>query len=320
MTNESARPSAGRRKRPSPLLGRVTAFWSMARPLFLLGTVPLYLLGPAAAFRDGYAVRPWLVAGGLAVIWLVQLATHYNNEYRDFETDMATQVPTRVSGGSRVLIGGVVRPAAARAAGLASLFLAVAFTPVLILVLGAGYGAAALVATAIALGWYYSEPPPSLASRGLGELTIVVATALVTPEVGYYLQTSVLSGRLLLVSMPLWPVIFALRLATELPDIEADRLTGKRTLVVRLGTRTATRIHNVLLSLGWIALVTEAALVSSLTAGVAAAIAAPLLVASLWMSRLWKGEPAISAERMGLIDGFMVGGIAFVICLGLVLT
>ncbi len=125
MADKSLAGPGGTPGRPNVVLRYTHAFWAMGRPMFLCGTVPLYLLGAAAAYRDSYTIRASLLVAGLVFMWLVQLTTHYSNEYRDFRTDLATAVPTRMSGGSRVLIRGMVKPAAARWASLVSLFLAI---------------------------------------------------------------------------------------------------------------------------------------------------------------------------------------------------
>ena len=75
------------------------ALLAMGRPLFLVGTTPLYILGVAAAWNETESLHiPELVLG-FVLVWLVQLMTHYNNVYCDLETDRATGVSTCVSGG-----------------------------------------------------------------------------------------------------------------------------------------------------------------------------------------------------------------------------
>ena len=203
MLENSPLAGLGASKRLNMLAQYTYGFGAMGRPLFLLGTMPLYLLGVAMAHHDNYSAQPWLLTAGLVVMWLVQLTTHYNNEYRDLETDLATPVPTRISGGSRVLVRSLVKPAAARLASAVTFFLALSLAILSVLALGAGYAVLGLVAIGLLLGWYYSAPPLKLASRSIGEFAIVIAGCLLVPSLGYYLQASTLSPGLLLTTLPL---------------------------------------------------------------------------------------------------------------------
>ncbi|MEK7281443.1 MAG: prenyltransferase, partial [Chloroflexota bacterium] len=151
------------------LMNYLYALWAMGRPLFLLGALPLYMLGVSLAWNQGYRIRLSTLLSGLALTWLIQLATHYNNEYRDLPTDRAIETPTRVSGGSRVLVRGLVPAKAARFAGIITFALAVFIVLLLVFVLGAGYLTLLFAIVALIIGWGYSEPPLKLDSRGFGE-------------------------------------------------------------------------------------------------------------------------------------------------------
>ncbi|MBF8265589.1 MAG: menA [Dehalococcoidia bacterium] len=210
------------------------AYWAMARPLFLLGALPLYMLGISLAWHDGYKINLSTLLSGLALTWLVQLATHYNNEYRDLTTDRAVETPTRISGGSRVLVNRLVPVKAARFAGIIAFAMAVIVVLALVFVLGSGYLTLLFAGVALLIGWGYSEPPLKLDSRGLGEAVIVLLSCFLLPITAYYIQTSAFSLTLLRVSIPLALITFAVTLATEVPDVAADWATGKITLAVRM--------------------------------------------------------------------------------------
>jgi 1,4-dihydroxy-2-naphthoate octaprenyltransferase len=96
---------------------------------------------------------------GLLLVWLIQLMTHYNNEYCDLETGLVTDKPTRISGGSRVLPRRLVPRDTARIASVATLLLSVILAISLVLWMDVGILALAFTAIAIFLGWFYSAPP-----------------------------------------------------------------------------------------------------------------------------------------------------------------
>jgi 1,4-dihydroxy-2-naphthoate octaprenyltransferase len=95
------------------------------------------------------------------------------------------------------------------------------------------------------LAWAYNAPPLRLCGSGLGELdTALVVTGLV-PWLGFALQAPDLAGaRIALAAfVPAVLLQFAMLLAIEVPDAAGDAATGKRTLVVRLGARTAAKLY-----------------------------------------------------------------------------
>ena len=283
------------------------AFWAMARPLFLLGALPLYALGISFAWHEGYKINLSTLLSGLALTWLVQLATHYNNEYRDLATDRAVEMPTRISGGSRVLVRGLVPAKAARFAGIVAFALAVAVALSLTFALGAGYLTLLFAGVALLIGWGYSEPPLKLDSRGLGETGIVLLACFLLPATAYYIQTSRLSLFLLLVSVPLALITFSVALATGAPDIAADQATGKVTLAVRMQRKNSVKLHITLFIIGWLSLIAVLMYLRPMVGLVSAVITMPAVIISL----AYAGASIIgdirAMERTGLLYSFMLG-------------
>ena len=217
------------------------AFLKLGRPQFLIGGLLLFALGSALARAEGVGIDWHRYVWGQATVTAAQWMTHYSNDYFDLEADRANRTATRWSGGSRVLVGGSVAPRAALAAsvilGAAALIAACVLSaqpasPRLVLPL------ALLI---IALSWCYSSPPLRLLSRGLGEVTTALVVTLLTPLLGFYVQSSVLRPLLFLACFPLCCLQFTMLLTIELPDAAGDASQGKRTLVVRRGAEWAAR-------------------------------------------------------------------------------
>lgn len=95
------------------------------------------------------------------------------------------------------------------------------------------------------IGW---QPPRRVYS---GEPDTAVIVALLVPLFGYNLQTGRVSVILLLTCLPFAALIFANMLNVSFPDYEADRVAGKRTLVVILGPERAARLFVLLLLVGY---------------------------------------------------------------------
>jgi 1,4-dihydroxy-2-naphthoate octaprenyltransferase len=216
------------------------AFIRLGRPLFLVGGLLNYALGAAVARWAGHAIDWRRYALGQAAVTAFQLMTHYANEYFDVEADRANTSPTRWSGGSRVLPGGELPRSAALTASLVLAAIGVALIGVL-------HDQVGVLIAMGALAWAYNAPPLRLCASGLGELdTAIVVTGLV-PWLGFALQAPDLAGArtALAAFVPAALLQFAMLLAIEVPDAAGDAATGKRTLVVRLGARTAAKLYTI---------------------------------------------------------------------------
>ena len=277
-------------------LARGRALVRLGRPLFLGGSFVLYALGAAVAVAHGHTIDPVLYLLGQAAITLFQFMTHYANDYFDYEADRANTTPTRWSGGSRVLVAGELPRGVALGAAL---LLAAAGLGVMLTLASmerAGPLALPALVVALVLSWEYSAPPLRLHSSGLGELAVALVVTALVPFFGFYLQASDLVGvRVLLLAVaPLCCLQFAMLLAIEVPDAAGDRAVGKRTLVVRLGAKRATRLYILTVAAAYASLPVLAA--TGLPKGIALAAAVPAPVA-LWRIRRTRAGDFWRPER-----------------------
>jgi len=221
---------------------RLSAFVRLGRPVFLLGGFVLYGLGAAVAAHRGYALDWVSFAWGQLAVTSIQLMTHYSNDYFDLEADRANTTPTRWSGGSRVLPNAELPPWVALAAALTLAGVA-ALAAVVLHARVSARAPTSLLFAMLMLAWEYSAPPLRLHSRGLGELNTALVVTLLVPLAGFALQARRLELLPLIAALPLCCLQFAMLLAVEFPDEASDAAVGKRTLVVRLGSRRASRLY-----------------------------------------------------------------------------
>ncbi|MFQ5342451.1 MAG: prenyltransferase [Anaerolineae bacterium] len=260
----------------------ILAFIRLGRPHFLAGGFLLHGLGVAIALYTGVPLKLSALLWGQVAVTATQLMTHYGNEFFDLPADQANPTPTRWAGGSRVLPEGRLPPQAALATAVVFGLLALAAVAVLAWVIQPGMLTAALLILALVLAWEYSAPPLRLHSRGLGELTVALVVAGLTPLVGFYLQSGRLGLLPLLAVVPLGCLQFAQMLSIEFPDRAGDDAVGKRTLVVRLGGARTARLFGFALLAAYAAL--PALVFIGLPPAVAAAagLTAPL---AFWLGR-----------------------------------
>lgn len=206
-----------------------------ARPLAHGNIAPPILFGVAlACSTTGVLDRTGLA---LALIFgvLDHLVIVFGNDLADEEADRVGEGATLVSGGSRVLVDGVLTRASLRTA------LRLAVAALLLFSASASFVAPllfALALAAIALLWLYSGTPIRLSYRGCGALLQGLGVGVVLPLVGWTLQQPDA------LPPPLWlapPVLLAMvgNVLTAIPDAEGDRRAAKRNIASRYGVRIA---------------------------------------------------------------------------------
>lgn len=225
-------------------LRTLTLFIRLARPHFLLGGILLYALGVGIASYLGQVIDWGAYFLGQAWVTMMQLSTHFLNEFFNAPADANNPNRTWFSGGSGVIGPGKLPRAAAFWGAIASLGATAAFT-VSLFTAAVLTPAAVLLMILIFLGaFFYAAPPVRLESSGYGELTTSILVAGLVPGFGFLLQTGELHRLLPMVTFPLVLLHLAMLLAFELPDYATDLKYGKKTIMVRVGWETGMRLHN----------------------------------------------------------------------------
>lgn len=270
----------------------VFAFIVLGRYYYLGGCFVLHVLGVVVALYTGASLNLWAFVWGQIAISAFQLMTHYSNDYFDLEADIVNPTPTQWSGGSRVLPNRELPPRVGLITAYVLAAIGIAATLVLAFDLSTGALTLPLLTLSLLLSWFYSAPPLKLHSRGLGELDVAVVVTGLVPLVGFYLQTGELTLLPFLVIAPLMCLQFATILMINFPDAAGDALTGKRTLVIRMGKRNAARLYNALLIAAYAMLPVLVLMGLPPIAAVGAGLSAPFALWQVWrMSRSAWAQP-----------------------------
>ena len=213
---------------------KLTAWYQASRPPFFVATLIPLALGGVIAHSDGYwDTLRWVIL--LVASFFVHLSTNLVNDYFDYTSgaDAGDSI-----GGSRVLHEGKITLGQIRNAVM--LLYALAFAAGLWIVYDSGvWWLPAFMLFAFCSSLFYTAPPIRYGYLGLGELLVaanmgpimVVGTA--AALAGCFLPRS------FWLSLPVALMVALILYYQSLPDIEADRAVGKRTLAVRLGKPTA---------------------------------------------------------------------------------
>ncbi|MDF2837066.1 MAG: UbiA prenyltransferase [Paenibacillus sp.] len=107
------------------------------------------------------------------------------------------------------------------------------------------------------IAYFYVAPPIKFGYRGKGysEIAILLAFGVLPVTGAYYVQTSHLDYRALLLSLPIGILTTLILFNHHFLHWEADRQAGKRTLVVVWGEKRALQFSQLLLMLAYVSLV-----------------------------------------------------------------
>lgn len=189
----------------------------------------------------------------LFAVFFITNGTFISNEYFDYETDKINtervggeKQGVTSTGGTRVLVKGLIKREHALIASVISFLLAMPLGIVLQLYFKTGPWTIPLGALGILVGWFYTAPPVKAAYRGWGEFFMAIGYGTLL-FIGYYIFAG-FSWLPVIVALP-WAVCTpALKILREFPDYEADAAVGKRNLVVQFGREKMALVYVLMIS------------------------------------------------------------------------
>jgi 1,4-dihydroxy-2-naphthoate octaprenyltransferase len=202
-------------------------------------TLPLAVapvaLGSGAAFLVSAPGWHWVrILLCLAVAVCLQIGVNYANDYSDGirGTDAYRVGPSRLTG------SGAARPRTVLAVALAFFALA-AIAGVIVVVASASYWMLAVGAACIVAAYFYTGGKRPYGYYGLGEVFVFVFFGLVATAGTTYVQIQTVTSWSWLAGVAAGLLACAVLMVNNLRDLEQDKLAGKRTLAVLVGSRAA---------------------------------------------------------------------------------
>lgn len=215
---------------------KIIGWMQIARLQFYPMSIIAYSIG--TLLSSSFNLGVFIV--GYVVLFFIEFATVMTNEYFDYPSDKVNQNFSPFNGGSRVIVDGKLTFSEVKT----GIVVVLGLTVILGIALGFMVQASSilpmlvLVIIGLFLGLGYTVPPIKLSYRGLGEIDVALTHSLYLVFCGYLFQGGAWHNKLpWLLSLPiLFATLGAISLS-NLPDSEADKSVGRRTMAVLLGPK-----------------------------------------------------------------------------------
>lgn len=218
-----------------------------ARPKTLAGAAVPLMIGTALALNDAdWVIRPVPAVLCFLFAFIMQIDANFINDYFDYMkgTDDAARLGPR-----RACAQGWIAPETMKRGIAFTTFAAcVAGFPLVL------YGGVEMVLVGMLCVLFCFLYTTWLSYRGMGDVLVLVFFGVVPVTVTYYLEMpglhTAITAEVIVASIACGIVIDTLLIVNNYRDIETDRRTGKRTIVVRMGASMARTAY---LGMGWLA-------------------------------------------------------------------
>jgi 1,4-dihydroxy-2-naphthoate polyprenyltransferase len=288
----------------------VRLYLDATRPPFLSVTFVAVLIGLASSLHDAVGVTWWVFVLAALGALMAHAAGNVLNDYYDDRngTDPAnTQRLFPFTGGSRFIQNGVLTQRQTAIWG-GALMLGTVLVGFVLLSRG-GQALLWLGLLGVVLAWAYSGPPLALNAHGWGEIVVAVGFGLLIPlGIDLVLRES-LAALPLVAGASYALLVSAILFLNQFPDLEADRLAGKRHWVVRLGARRARWIYGamVLVAYGWLSAVVWTGVLPAWTLLALLPAPASLAAALILLRAAETPSELVPAIRLTLVAAMMHG-------------
>lgn len=214
----------------------VRKYWQLMRPHTLTAAVIPVLVGTATAklFLLGSEehLKLTLFLGMLLACLLIQAATNMFNEYYDFKKGLDD--PTSVGIGGAIVNKDMTPQ---KVLNLAIAFYIVAALIGIFLAIQSSLWILPVGLVCMAVGYLYTGGPFPISWTPLGEIFSGLFMGMIIILISFYIQTGVLDGYAVWMSIPIVITIGLINMANNIRDRVKDKAKGRKTLPILLDKR-----------------------------------------------------------------------------------
>ena len=208
-------------------------FIKLGKPQFAIFLFFYFSVGAllAVLFNAQFVLSKFIL--GYAIIFFSTWAVHYHNDYFDYNADHHV-TPTAISGGSGVLVEHPEWRELSKQMSIILICLTLVIAAVFTIIFSYPVWFFVYVLVSNLLAWFYAAPPVKLSYRGLGEFGNT-AIGLLFPGLGYFALMGTLDLPFFVFVIPMVFLQVLFTCSVEIPDMEGDRLGGKKTWIASKG-------------------------------------------------------------------------------------
>ena len=212
----------------------LSTWFRVIRLRFLLSSVIAVCLGLAINWWQNQTLDAVNTVLTFAGVIALHASVDLLNDYWDFKRNIDTETKrTKFSGGTGVLPEGLLQPKQVYVAGIIALILGAAIGGYFIFV--NGITIAIILAFAIISIYFYST---RIVDSGLGEVFVAIKGAMIVLGT-YFVQSSEITTEPILGGIVLGTLSSMVLFVNSFPDFDADKASGRKTLVIVLGKKKA---------------------------------------------------------------------------------
>ena len=215
----------------------ISAWLRVIRIRFLLASVIAVFLGLAITWWQIGTITVFDAALTMFGVLALHASVDLLNDYWDFKRKIDTTTKrTRMSGGSGVLPEGLLKPTQVYVAGI------------IFLLIGAGIGAYFVITDGIIIGlilgfaiisiYFYSS---KIVDWGLAEVFVTIKGTMIVIGT-YFVQTTQITESAVFGGIIAGVLSSLVLFITSFPDHDADKVNGRKTLVINLGKQKAVNV------------------------------------------------------------------------------
>src|SRR5690242_10492840 len=225
----------------------ITIWMRAIRIRFMLASLIAVASGLSIAFWKHGVFNFTYAALTFAGVICLHASVDLLNDYWDYKrgTDIIAK-RTKFSGGTGVLPDNLLKPRMVYAAAVIFLILGVLTGTYFVII--RGIAIAIILGFAIVSIWFYST---SIVNSGLGELFVAIKGTLIVLG-SFYVQTEVIDPSAIYVGAIIGILSASVLFANSFPDYDADRYTGRRTLLNMIGKQKGSRLFPILVMIPYI--------------------------------------------------------------------
>lgn len=212
----------------------LSTWFRVIRIRFLLSSVIAVCLGLSINWFQNQTIDVINAVLTFAGVIALHASVDLLNDYWDFKRNIDTKTKrTKFSGGTGVLPEGLLKPKEVYVTGVIALIIGTAIGGYFIFV--NGITIAIILAFAIISIYFYST---RIVDSGLGEVFVAIKGTMIVLGT-YFVQTSEIIAQPVLGGIVLGVLSSMVLFVNSFPDFDADKASGRKTLVIVLGKKKA---------------------------------------------------------------------------------